>query len=148
MQSPGLNSLHHPAVITAGCVPRSPPAAAGPWTKALLLLLDPGPASWQGSLPLAPPSMLSDSLPPSSPSSPGYLLWPARQKPTADSARLLSPPLTPPAALAGPRSPSISRMEPTLFSACRAQHAHLLCVAAFHPLPSSSTLHLYHALGI
>ena len=97
---PSATVLGKGSKVLRGAVSRTqlppPPCSEHRLPEALLLLLDPGPASWQVSLPPAPPSMLSDSLSPSSPSSPGYLFWPARQKPTADSARLLSPPLTTP----------------------------------------------------
>ena len=114
-----LTPFHHPAVNTGS---GSPKPSCRCWT------LDQPPARSLCPQPL-PPEL---QPPPSSPERPGNLLWPATQKPTADSARLRCPPLTSSAALPGPRSPSISGMEPTPFSACRAQHAHLLCAAAFH----------------
>lgn len=152
---PSATVLGKGSKVLRGAVSRTqlppPPCSEHRLPEALLLLLDPGPASWQVSLPPAPPSMLSDSLPPSSPSSPGYLFWPARQKPTADPARLLSPPLT------TPSCPHRSLFPEHLWDGAHT----LLCLqgparppplcgrlSSLPPLLSSSTLHLYHAFGI
>lgn len=152
---PSATVLGKGSKVLRGAVSRTqlppPPCSEHRLPEALLLLLDHGPASWQVSLPPAPPSMLSDSLSPSSPSSPGYLFWPARQKPTADPARLLSPPLT------TPSCPHRSLFPKHLWDGAHT----LLCLqgparppplcghlSSLPPLLSSSTLHLYHAFGI
>ena len=133
---PSATVLGKGSKVLRGAVSRTqlppPPCSEHRLPEALLLLLDHGPASWQVSLPPAPPSMLSDSLSHLHPQVQATCsgLPGKSQLQTQPGCCLLPSP--PPAALTGPCSPSISGMEPTPFSACRAQHAHLLCVAAFH----------------